>query len=269
MDEAVQSTNDWMAAIRAHETTRADRYLRDPYAKLLTGPDPDGTLSALRALNCPIDIVVVRGRFGDEALARSLDLGVRQAVSLGAGTDTRGYRLDLPEDLVLYEIDLPGQLAAKHHVLATAGLTPSCRISPVETDVRGDWTGELGAAGHRSERPTAWIVEGLLYYLEPDAADRVLGQLTARSAPGSTLQFDIPDDGYLTDPEAREFLAHLVARGSPFLGHTADPVGWLGRHGWSAEAYQSDTLHTCAWLPPAPERLTRTYRNLWHVHATL
>ncbi|GIG61457.1 putative S-adenosyl-L-methionine-dependent methyltransferase [Longispora fulva] len=268
MDEAVQSTNDWMAAIRAHETARADRYLRDPYATLLTGPDPEGTLAALRAMNSPVDIVIVRGRFGDEALTRALARGVRQAVSLGAGTDTRGYRLDLPEDLVLYELDLPGRLAAKHHVLATAGLTPSCRISPVETDLRGDWTSALAAAGHRPDRPTAWIVEGLFYYLDPATADTLLGQLTARSAPGSSVQLDIPADDYLTDPANTEWLAYLVERGSPFLGHTADPTGWLAGHGWTAESYQPTTLDTCPWLPPPPARLTSSYRHLWHVHAT-
>jgi hypothetical protein len=94
----------------------------------------------------------------------------------------------------------------------------------------------------------------------------LLRKVSERSAPGSTLGLDIPDPAMFSDPDLREFLAYCADRGSPFIGSTADPEGWLRSHGWRAEAYLPDQLDTCEWLPEVPKRL-RTYRDIWHVAA--
>jgi methyltransferase (TIGR00027 family) len=117
--EPVRTTNDWMAAVRAAENRMPTPYLTDPWAERLTGSEPEQVLDLMRELRSPIDIVVVRGRFGDELLAEALRAGVRQVVSLAAGTDARGWRLNL-DGATLYEIDLPGQLAGKHAALPVA-----------------------------------------------------------------------------------------------------------------------------------------------------
>jgi methyltransferase (TIGR00027 family) len=250
-----------MAAVRAAENRLPTPFLADPWAERLTGAEPERVLDLLRELRSPIDIVLVRGRFGDELLAEALKDGVRQIVSLAAGTDARGWRLDL-DDTTLYEIDLPGQLAGKR-----AALGPSRnRVVTLDADLREDWVPVLAEAGHRADEPTAWIIEGLFYYLSDEQADRLLGQVSALSAPGSTLGLDIPHPELLADPELREFLGYCADRGSPFIGSTADPEGWLGRHGWQAEAYLPEQLDKCEWLSEVPKRL-RTYHHVWHVAA--
>ncbi len=250
-----------MAAVRAAENRLPTPYLSDPWAERLTGPEPERVLDMLRELRSPIDIVLVRGRFGDELLAEALKSGVRQIVSLAAGTDARGWRLDL-NNATLYEIDLPGQLAGKHAALGT----PRNRVLSLDADLRTDWVPVLATAGHSADEPTAWIIEGLLYYLRDEEADRLLADVSALSAPGSTLSLDIPSTALFADPDLSEFLAYCADRGSPFIGSTADPQGWLRAHGWRAEAYLPDELDACRWLPEVPKRL-RTYHDIWHVAA--
>lgn len=45
---------------------------------------------------------------------------------LGAGLDTRAFRLGLPPDVTLFELDLPGLFAFEEPVLDAAGAVPTC-----------------------------------------------------------------------------------------------------------------------------------------------
>ena len=54
-------------------------------------------------------------------------------------------------------------------------------------DLRDDWVGALQDNGFNSERPTAWIAEGLLGYLPPDAQDRLFDTITTLSFSGSRI----------------------------------------------------------------------------------
>ena len=53
-----------------------------------------------------------------------LGLAVIPAVLLGAGMDTRAFRLELPAGTVLHELDLPELVALKERLLAGAGAHP-------------------------------------------------------------------------------------------------------------------------------------------------
>ncbi|WP_018352564.1 class I SAM-dependent methyltransferase [Longispora albida] len=264
-DEAVKSTSDWMSAIRAAETTHHDAYLHDPYAAQLATPEHDAIMAEHHAAGSPIAVVIVRGRFGDEILHTAIPAGIRQIVSLGAGTDTRPWRLHLPPDLDYYEADFPGQLTAKHTTLGE----PPCRYHTIETDLRHHtWPDQLTTAGYNPAQPAVWIAEGLFYYLTATEADQLLATISPLAAPGSHLLTDIPDTSYPAQPHNQTFIAYLRDRGSPFTGHTADPAAWLAPHGWHTEAYLPEHLHTCPWLPQPPPRLRDAYNAIWLIHAT-
>jgi hypothetical protein len=49
------------------------------------------------------------------------------------------------------------------------------------------WEQKLRDAGHDGRQPPVWVLEGLLYYLAPDAVQRILRLTAALSAPGSVL----------------------------------------------------------------------------------
>ncbi|GAA0497142.1 SAM-dependent methyltransferase [Streptomyces sp. NPDC046215] len=268
-DGAVRGTSDWMAAVRAEEYERPDRCLADPYAHLLADDAARAGVARLRAVGAPIGIMIGRGRFGDEVLRRAAAEGVRQAVSLGAGGDTRAYRAGLGPDFTFYELDLPGQLTAKERTLSAAGVRPTCRRVAVEADLRGPWAEALRAAGFTAARPTVWIAEGLFYYLHRPAALALAAEIDALGAPGSHLVFDVPDLAFRDDPRYAGFLAHMTGRGSPFVGFVGDPGDLLRGLGLRYEAYGADDLAEgrCPWLPPLPERITSGHRLLWCVHA--
>ena len=49
------------------------------------------------------------------------DSNVRQVVMLGAGMDTRPWRLDLPPNVTWFEVDRPDVMRAKQRELVFAG----------------------------------------------------------------------------------------------------------------------------------------------------
>jgi methyltransferase (TIGR00027 family) len=87
----------------------------------------------------------------------------------------------------VFEIDQPEVIAFKFATLRTHGALPACEIRTVPTDLRFDWVNALLRTGFDVTQPTAWIAEGLLNFLPPDAQDRLLTSITAVSANGSRL----------------------------------------------------------------------------------
>ncbi|MGW3962441.1 SAM-dependent methyltransferase [Amycolatopsis sp. NPDC005003] len=131
-----------------------------------------------------IDVAKVRTRFYDGFFREA---ALPQAVILGAGLDSRAYRLPWPAGTVVYEIDRPEVLEFKTRTLAGLGAEPAADRRVVPADLREDWPAALRGAGFDPARPAAWSAEGLLGYLPPDAQDRLLDTITGLSAPGSRI----------------------------------------------------------------------------------
>lgn len=253
-----------MAVVRAEESAQPDPYYVDPCAEVFATEQARNVVEAFKPFHPPSEIVPVRGRLGDQTLLAS---GVRQAVSVGAGSDSRPYRLPLDPSFVYYEVDLPGQLSGKAEALAEAGFRPRCRVVSVETDLRSP--PPAVAPGFDAVVATHWIVEGVLYYLTSAEAESVIGWITRQSAPGSWLTFDVPHPRFFTDPDRRPFLSEMAARGVPFVGAVEDPVAWLAPHGWTAEAatHRDVAEGRCPWLPPLPPRLSARKQDIWLTRA--
>ncbi len=264
---SVMLTSDWMAVIRSRERDQADAYLDDPCAAAFVTAESEASYDEIRSKGLPSEVVPIRGRLGDQTLIES---GVRQAVCLGSGTDSRAYRLPLDQGFSYFEVDLPGQLAGKSELLGAAGFAARCRVEVVEADLRDDgWTAALLAAGFDPEQPVHWIAEGLFYYLTKPQARALAEAMSEMSATGSCFTFDGPHDRFLTDPARQDFLRRMGELGSPFVGSFHDPVEWLAPYGWQAQA----TLHgdiaegRCDWLPPLPDRLRAIIQDVWFVRA--
>jgi methyltransferase (TIGR00027 family) len=110
-----------------------------------------------------------------------------QVVILGAGLDSRAYRLPWLRGSVVYEVDQPSVVEFKTRTLAGLGAVPIADRRAVGVDLRDDWPAALLAAGFDPGRPTAWSAEGLLGYLPPAAQDRLLDTVTELSAVGSRV----------------------------------------------------------------------------------
>ena len=106
---------------------------------------------------------------------------------LASGLDARAYRLDWPTGTTVFEIDQPQVIELKTATLAGLGAEPTADLRAVPIDLRHDWPTALRHAGFDADQPTAWIAEGLLAFLPPEAQDRLLDNVTTLSAKGSRL----------------------------------------------------------------------------------
>lgn len=201
-----------LAASRLVESGQPDRLVEDPLAGAfleavdspvpfpVRWPDPGETPTDQEALHLHGSRYIgLRTRFYDDFLKSAVLDGIGQVVVLAAGLDTRAYRLGLPSDLRLYEVDQPQLLAFKDEVLAARSATPTCVRNVVGSDLRGPWSGQMIERGFDPGVPTAWVAEGLLAYLPADAEQRLVQHVTDLSAAGSQLALDrIPEIGRLS-----------------------------------------------------------------------
>ncbi|MCU1700260.1 MAG: methyltransferase [Mycobacterium sp.] len=129
-----------------------------------------------------------RKSYIDDNLAESLP-GVDAVVILGAGLDTRPYRLARHGDVPVFEVDLPVNIARKRAVVSRVfgAVPPSVRLVSIDFE-RDDLMATLASYGYRVDFPTFFIWEGVTQYLTADAVRATFDQL-AQSASGSKLDF--------------------------------------------------------------------------------
>jgi methyltransferase (TIGR00027 family) len=213
---SVGATATAVAASRAMASKGPDALLDDPFAdplvravglehfvKLVDGElaiDDDPLLNR-QTMN---EQIAVRTRFFDTFFTAAADAGVRQAVILASGLDTRAYRLSWPADASVFEVDQPEVIAFKGATLNRLGAEPRATLHTVGIDLRDDWPAALRDAGFDPTVPTAWIAEGLLVYLPPDAQDRLFDNITALSAPGSRVATEHMDMTALPEDFAQQ-----------------------------------------------------------------
>lgn len=200
-----------VAAARAAEAERPDPLVVDPYARALVDaagpgvPLPRGADDGGVGWRALVDMMAIRTRVLDAALLAAASDGVRQVVVPAAGLDARSYRLAWPDGTTVYEIDQPEVLAHKQRVLGATA--PRARQVAVPCDLRDDWPDALRGSGFDPGRPTAWLVEGLLPYLPPEAEADLLVRVDELSAPGSRVALEAVDlavaDEYLQTDEVR------------------------------------------------------------------
>ena len=208
---SVGATATAVAARRAMASKGPNPLLDDPFAEPLV--NAVGVDAFIRMMNGEIELaeddpaftprrlaegMAVRTRFFDSFFADAAAAGVRQAVILAAGLDTRAYRLPWPPGTTVYEIDQPRVIEFKTRTLADLGAAPSADRRAVAIDLRDDWPQALQDNGFYTQHPTAWIAEGLLGYLPPDAQDRLFDNITALSSAGSRI-----GTGYVPDISGR------------------------------------------------------------------
>jgi len=188
--------------------------------------------------------MAVRTRHFDRLFADAAAEGVRQAVILAAGLDARAYRLPWSDGTTVYELDQPEVIAFKTKTLDDIGAQPTADRHAVAVDLRNDWPKALRDNGFDPSRPTAWIAEGLLIYLPPEAQDLLFDRIDELSAPGSRVATEhIPDVSMFSDERSQ-----LIAERMKQYGHDIemsdliysdernDVIEYLTGHGWEVRA---------------------------------
>lgn len=230
-----------VCAFRAREQhlPAAQRLLDDPYAGRFL---PAGLARGVLALSgMPWALAdslasgvatyaVSRHRLLDQWLEEGLRGAVQQVVLVGAGYDSRAWRLRaLLADRVLYEVDHPHTATRKAWCIDSSRETYSVggRVA-VQVDLAVEPLGQaLLAAGFRPELPTTWIWEGVSMYLSPAAVLSAVRGMAELSATGSELLTDL---GMAED--ARGWTATRLRFGARLLGALGEPI----RSGYSQDA---------------------------------
>jgi methyltransferase (TIGR00027 family) len=146
--------------------------------------------------------VVARTRLIDDAIAASLGEHTEQLVILGAGFDSRAYRLPGLGDVAVFEVDHPDTQTAKRRALARVLSAPPTHVRFVALDFnRHELASLMPAAGYRESARTFILWEGVTNYLTEGAVDTTL-RWCARAAPGSLLLFTYVHRDVLTKPDA-------------------------------------------------------------------
>jgi len=278
---SVGATATMVAAARAMASTVDDALINDPFAeplvravgvdfftRLVTGelrPEDLDSDSESVGMQRMTDNMAVRTKFFDEFFLGATEGGIRQAVILASGLDSRAYRLAWPAGTTVYEIDQPDVIEFKTRTLANLGAEPTATRRTVAMDLRYDWPSALIEEGFDPNQPTAWSAEGLLGYLPPDAQDRLLDTITELSAPGSRVAVEsVPNIDASDHQKAIERMrqaseqwrdqgfdldfAELV-----YLGDRNEASSYLCDHGWQLSRSSIKELFAANGLPPLPE----------------
>jgi len=129
-----------------------------------------------------------RVTFFDETVTRYLP-SIAQFVILGAGFDTRALRLPRSAQVRSFEIDAPKTQAVKRETLKKAGIDAT-GVTFVAADFEmEDWLTKLVDAGFDAGKPTLFIWEGVMMYLDKEAVEATLRKI-AGTASGSVVAFD-------------------------------------------------------------------------------
>lgn len=176
-----------------------------------------------------------RTSFFDAALQRHLP-GVGQLVILGAGFDTRAFRLSGADHVRCFEVDKPLTQAFKLGMLKRAGLSTQL-ASYVAADLRTqDWWSKLLAAGFDPDRPAFFLWEAVTMYLDRASVEATLRRIGGGAA-GSVVSFDY-------------FAAQTLASRSPYM-----------RYGRAAAAFAGEPLDFgIDNTPPARDRAVEFLR---------
>ena len=171
-----------VAGWRALHAVSPQPLVRDEYARYFIEASQDPYLSGVLANPGTSEdqtafprLYGVQTRFFDDFFSVAGAAGIRQAVIVAAGLDSRAYRLEWPHGTTVFEVDLPKVLEFKARVLhEQRGARPKARRIEVAADLRTDWPTPLIAAGFDPGRPSAWSVEGVSARPDPRRPNRAV-----------------------------------------------------------------------------------------------
>ena len=197
-------TAERVTFVRACESRRhkSERVCYDPLAGELLGPKYKmyyGNRLMLQLLGMKarlyriglFEYIVARTRYIDDCVERCISEGMEQMIVLGAGFDSRAYRIEGLKKIKVFEIDHPATQRVKvrriHKVLEDV---PQ-HVVYVAVNFDKEHLGEkLLKTQYDTQRKTLFIWEGVTYYLSAEAVDATLAFVAKNSGPGSGIVFD-------------------------------------------------------------------------------
>ncbi|MGC2330467.1 MAG: SAM-dependent methyltransferase [Candidatus Acidiferrales bacterium] len=230
--ENVSDTAFAVAHYRAKETERADALFRDPLAGVLAGERGKKMSAAMPVPWIVSQIVVIRTCIIDDYIRRAISQGVDVVMNLGAGLDTRPYRMDLPESLLWIEVDYPQVIEFKDERLA--GEKPRCKLERVPLDLANvPERRKLLEATNARAKKLLILTEGVVSYLSVEDVASLADDLRALDRA----------DGWIVEYFSSELMKYRGRRrvrwnmqNAPFKFTPPDWFAFFASHGWSPKS---------------------------------
>lgn len=246
----VSDTAIWVAQYRADESRRPDALFKDELAQRLTGER--GRLIADRMFGSQYTrwSVVMRTCMIDRFIRERVAQGVDLVINLGAGLDTRPYRMDLPASLRWIEVDQANLIQLKNQQLAAE--RPRCQLARVTLDLsdratRTQWLREAVAGAQK----VFVLTEGVVPYLSNEQAAELAEDLHT-----------LPQvRHWLVDYFSPEIIRYIqrgrrgkMMRNAPFRFFPPDWTAFYAQRGWRVEAirYHAEEAEATGRQPPRP-----------------
>ena len=202
MNKGHSITAEFVAGYRALESKKPEneRVCYDPYAiSFLSSELINYFINQSREKTQPkqsaylrvSNSILARTQYFDDVVKSSVDNGLEQLVTLGAGYDTRAYRIEGIENVRVFELD---HAITQHikigKIIEIFGTIPN-HVTHVPADLElNDLDHQLSDHGYNSSKKTLFLMEGLTYYMTPLTMDKILFFILEHSPKGSALLFD-------------------------------------------------------------------------------
>lgn len=202
-----------------------------------------------------------RKRYIDDRLLTALPEGIEAVVILGAGYDTRAYRMPELAGIRVCEVDLPANIAAKAKALRRCFGTIPPHVTLLRMDFEtDDLTGRLDAAGFDRSQRILYIWEAVTQYLTHDAVASTMKHV-GRAAPGSGLLFTFLRQDFLDGENmhgARAAYDEFVVNNRLWtFGLDPEQVpAFLADYGWRQNEQVGAQEYTERYLRPAGRTIT-------------
>ncbi len=202
---SLSSTAYGAAVLRATENLLPEdkRLFEDPYSEKLLPPIYKFFVDIMRApkiwkflvnireKSTPgvIGGIICRTCYIDEVLINAVKEGVETVVNLGAGADSRAFRIPGIESIPYFELDHPEVLKFKRSIInkKLGGLPSNLSLVPIDFNSQ-ELGEELKKAGYSLSSTTLFIWEGVTQYISKEAIDNTL-QYVAQASTGSKIVF--------------------------------------------------------------------------------
>jgi methyltransferase (TIGR00027 family) len=229
--ESVSDTAFWVAYYRAVETRRPDALFQDPLASVLAGEQGKKIAEEMPMRFMTSWVIAIRTCIIDEYIRMAIADGVEAVVNLGAGLDTRPYRMDLCKSFLWIEADYPRMIEYKESRLRHE--TPRCTLQRVPVDLanpaeRRKLLADVDARGKK----LLTLTEGVIPYLSVEEVGALADDLKAISH----VRYWITE--YLS-PDAIKFRERggisRKTKNAPFKFKPADWFGFFRERGWAVK----------------------------------
>lgn len=222
----ISDTSLWIAAIRAAESGRRDAIFTDSLAAMLAGDRGRAIANSFPRASMVAWGVVARTSAIDRLIEHAVRCGVDTVVNLGAGLDTRPYRLPLPATLRWIELDFPHLLDYKSAKLKEEA--PACKLERIGIDLTDKHGRNAVLAGIGASSSNMLVLaEGVITYLSNRDVTEIAHALHAVAGFRWWLM-DFDNAGKRNLP--RGWDKKLAA--APFLFETEDWFGFFSKLGW-------------------------------------